>query len=107
MKECLRRLNVKAALNACAKKAVSIRQEAAWQLHSRMRQACSSRLHARNCFQCGPNCQIVRPIIASSLLMVNPSMIAWNEAWHMAQIQDHTITPAKAVGCLVSIGTGK
>ena len=39
--------------------------------------------------------------------MVNPSMIAWNEAWHMAQIQDHTITPAKAVGCLVSIGTGK
>src|SRR5947207_15067003 len=53
MKECLRRLNVKAALNACAKKAVSIRQEAAWQLHSRMRQACSSRLHARNCFH-GP-----------------------------------------------------
>ena len=53
MKECLRRLNVKAALNACAKKAVSIRQEAAWQLHSRMRQACSSRLHARNCFQSG------------------------------------------------------
>src|SRR5204863_7310016 len=51
MKECLKRLNVKAALNACVKKAVSIRQEAAWQLHSRMRQACSSRLHARNCFQ--------------------------------------------------------
>src|SRR5204863_4261455 len=51
VKECLRRLNVKVALNACAKKAVSIRQEPAWQLHSRMRQACSSRLHARNCFQ--------------------------------------------------------
>src|SRR5204863_518334 len=51
VKECSRRLNVKVALNACAKKAVSIRQEAAWQLHSRMRQACSSRLHARNCFQ--------------------------------------------------------
>ena len=50
MKECLRRLNVKVALNACAKKTVSIRQEAMWQLHSRMRQACSSRLHAHNCF---------------------------------------------------------
>ena len=51
MKKYLKKLNVKTALNACAKKTVSIHQEAAWQLHSQMRQACSSRLHARNCFQ--------------------------------------------------------
>ena len=50
MKECLKRLNVKVTLNACVKKTVSIYQEAMWQLHSQMQQACSSRLHAHNCF---------------------------------------------------------
>lgn len=37
----------------------------------------------------------------------NPSLVAWNEAWQMAQLDDQTITPAKAIGCLISIGTGK
>jgi len=51
MKECLKKLNVKVTLNACVKKTVSICQEVTWQLHSWMWQACSSRLHACNCFQ--------------------------------------------------------
>lgn len=37
----------------------------------------------------------------------NPSMVAWNEAWHMAQLSDETMTAARAIGCLVSVGTGK
>jgi Patatin-like phospholipase len=37
----------------------------------------------------------------------NPSMVVWNEACQMAKIQDPSSTPAKAIGCLVSLGTGK
>lgn len=37
----------------------------------------------------------------------NPAAIAFNEALHMARIREHHISGKKAVGCLISIGTGR
>jgi patatin-like phospholipase/acyl hydrolase len=37
----------------------------------------------------------------------NPSLVAWNEVLQMARHDNPSITGAKAVGCFVSVGTGK
>jgi len=37
----------------------------------------------------------------------NPSALAWTEAIRMARLQDSSITAGKAIGCFISIGTGK
>lgn len=40
------------------------------------------------------------------LLHNNPVALAWNEAWHMARLEEPNISAARAIGCLLSIGTG-
>ena len=37
----------------------------------------------------------------------NPSLVAWNEVLQMARIDNPSITGGKAVGCFISVGTGK
>lgn len=37
----------------------------------------------------------------------NPVELAWNEAWQMAKLQDKDAKASHAIGCLVSIGTGR
>lgn len=37
----------------------------------------------------------------------SPAIIAYYEAWFMAQNQQPDIPPSRAIGCVVSVGTGK
>jgi hypothetical protein len=46
-------------------------------------------------------------IMDGGIMANNPSAIAWNEAIQMARIQDPSITAGNAIGCFISIGTGK